>query len=563
MQLSNLYRSVGALSAGIAVAALSAPGGTVPGAFASHGAASTSPATRHVLLISVDGLHQLDVDRYVRSHPGSAMARLVTHGRDYTHASTTFPSDSFPGMVAQVTGGSPKSTGIYYDVSYNRSLLAPGTVDCATATPGTTVAFEESIDRDTSRLDAGQGLVGLPGSILSMTGTPQTLIDPSLLPVDPATCRPVYPSDYLKVNTIFEVAKQHGLRTAWSDKHPAYEILDGPSGTGVDDLFSPEINSTADTAGDDWTSVNRLTQQYDGYKVTAVENEIAGMDHSGTRPVGVPAIYGLNFQSVSTAEKLTTSDGLPGGYLADGRTPGPVLASALNFVNASIGRLERDLAVHHLADSTTLILSAKHGQSPTDPGALTRIDDGTILDQLNTAWRTAGHRSDLVAGSIDDDAMLLWLSHRGPAATTFAKRFLLNYTGDGTGNDGQAVATSVTGAARPYVRAGLSRVYSGTQAAQLIGVPHRDSRVPDLIGIVSHGTVYTGGTTKIAEHGGNDPQDRHVPLIVTGGGVGAGRTSAPVLTTQIAPTILHLLGLRPGALEAVRIEKTRVLPGMP
>jgi hypothetical protein len=34
-----------------------------------------------------------------------------------------------------------------------------------------------------------------------------------------------------------------------------------------------------------------------------------------------------------------------------------------------------------------------------------------------------------------------------------------------------------------------------------------------------------------------------------------------VQTTQIAPTILKLLGLNPGALQAVEIEKTRILPG--
>jgi hypothetical protein len=43
------------------------------------------------------------------------------------------------------------------------------------------------------------------------------------------------------VNTVFEVLRNHGLRTAWSDKHPAYEILNGPSGKGIQDLFTPEI----------------------------------------------------------------------------------------------------------------------------------------------------------------------------------------------------------------------------------------------------------------------------------------------------------------------------------
>ena len=69
----------------------------------------------------------------------------------------------------------------------------------------------------------------MPASILSMTGQPRNVIDPALLPVDPRTCTPVYPHSYLKVNTVFEVLRAHGLRPAWSDKHPAYDILQGPS----------------------------------------------------------------------------------------------------------------------------------------------------------------------------------------------------------------------------------------------------------------------------------------------------------------------------------------------
>jgi arylsulfatase A-like enzyme len=75
--------------------------------------------------------------------------------------------------------------------------------------------------------------------------------------------------------------------------------------------------------------------------------------------------------------------------------------------------------------------------------------------------------------------------------------------------------------------------------------------------------VYTGGTSKIAEHGGDDPQDRNVPVLVVLPRLRDGRTiGAPVETTQIAPTILALLGLNPDALQAVRIEHTQVLPGL-
>jgi len=514
------------------------------------------PAAQHVLLLSVDGLHQSDLAWYVAHHPGSALAGLAGNGVEFTDAHTPVPSDSFPGMVAQATGGNPSSTGVYYDDTFNHALLPAGTTSCAGVRPGVEVTYFEQLDRDLHSLDAGQGLAGLPGSILGMTGNPDTVIDPSQLPVDPATCRPVYPHSYLKVNTIFEVARAAGMRTAWSDKHPAYEILDGPSGTGVQDLFTPEINSDAPTRGssDDWTTDNALTEQYDGYKVQAVVNEIDGFDHSGTTAVGVPAIFGMNFQTVSTAEKLPTSDGLTGGYLADGVTPGPLLSRALDYVDGQIGTMLDAIASQHLTDSTVVILSAKHGQSPDTPSALTRIPDGPIVDALNAAWAAAhpSASSPLVAFSVDDDGMLIWLGDRSRAATRFAKAFLLGH--DGVGND-------IAGNPKPYTASGLREVFAGRAAARYFGVPKGDPRVPDVFGISQYGVVYTGKQGKIAEHGGANPQDRDVPLLVSGAPIGHHELDGRwVETTQIAPTILRLLGLDPGALQAVRIEHTALLP---
>ncbi|MDT7600659.1 MAG: hypothetical protein QOK26_2736, partial [Pseudonocardiales bacterium] len=158
-----------------------------------------------------------------------------------------------------MTGGNPATTGIYYDNSYSRALLPAGTTSCpANAPTGADVEFDETIDRNPKALDAGQGLDKLPDDIPQMTGQPQSLIDLAKLPVDPKTCKPVLPHQYMQVNTIFEVARAHNLRTAWSDKHAAYDILNGPSGTGVQDLFTPEINSEAPAlpAGGDWTTDN-------------------------------------------------------------------------------------------------------------------------------------------------------------------------------------------------------------------------------------------------------------------------------------------------------------------
>ncbi len=281
---------------------------------------------QHVLLISVDGLHQQDLTWYVRKYPGSVLASLDRHGLEYSNAETPFPSDSFPGMVGQVTGGDPRVTGIYYDDTWNHNVFPAGTTNCSGPAPGGEVAYHEADDVDQTRLDAGQGLAGLPGSILRMTGNPRRVINPANLPVNAKTCKPIYPNNYLKVNTIFNVATDHGLRTAWSDKHPAYLVLSGPRGNGVQDYFTPEINSDAIgfPAGNDWTTDNAATMQYDSYKVQAVLNWIDGLDHSGRRHAGVPAIFGMNFQTVSTAEKLPSSDGLTGGYLPGGdRQAGP------------------------------------------------------------------------------------------------------------------------------------------------------------------------------------------------------------------------------------------------
>ncbi|MDQ6807257.1 MAG: alkaline phosphatase family protein [Actinomycetota bacterium] len=515
-----------------------------------------SAPAKHVLLLSIDGLHQSDLTYYLARHPSSALAKLVGHGVDFTGAQTPVPSDSTPGMVAQVTGGNPSSTGLYYDDTWNHALLSAGTTNCAGVKPGAEVPYMEAIDKNPLALDAGEGLSGLPGSILNMTGQPDTVIDPAALPVDRKTCQPVYPRDYLKVNTIFEVARAAGMRTAWSDKHPAYEMFNGHSGTGVQDYFTPEINSNAPTitSSIDWTKDNALTMQYDSYKAQAILNEINGYDHSGKEKVGTPAIFGMNFQAVSTAEKLPTSDGLTGGYLPDDVTPGPLLSRALNYINDQVGTMMRAIKARHLDKSTVIILSAKHGQSPQSRSALTRIPDGPIIAALNAAWLTKHphETAPLVAFSVDDDGIVMWLNNRSEAATSFAKEFLLEQSGVGDNIDGKP---------KPYTNSGLAKVYAGAATAHYFHVPVGDPRVPDLFGISKYGVVYTGKQGKIAEHGGANPQDRNVPIVVSGDPLAKhGLISAAVETTQIAPTILQLLGLDPSALRSVQIEHTAVLP---
>jgi hypothetical protein len=556
--MKNILAILGGVAAGILLA------------FPAMAGSDNITKVQHVLLISIDGMHQSDLAWYVRTHPKSTLAALVAQGIDYSNASTPFPSDSFPGMVGQVTGGNPSSTGIYYDDTWNHAVFPAGTTNCSGPVPGGEVTYFEALDINQGALDAGQGIVPAPGhpnnpwfNILQMTDNPLKVINPAKLPVDPSTCAPIYPGTYLHVNTIFEVAHTHNLLTAWSDKHPAYLILAGPSGQGIDDFFTPEINSSAiktaptDPNQSDWTTNNLFTQKYDNYKVEAVLNWINGRSHDGSSNPGTPAIFGMNFQSVSTGQKLPTSptEGDPsgnaaGGYLADGATPGPVLTNALIFVDKSLGKMVSALTSRGLLNSTAIIISAKHGQSPMNIAALNRIDDGLIITALNAAWaKLHPLAKPLVAQGTDDDGMLLWLNDRSTTATVFAGNFLAKYNNPKASVDG-----------KPVTSAGLSQIYTGQAAAQFIGVLQTDPRVPDVIGVAQYGVVYTSHTAKIAEHGGDHTEDRNVPILITWPGATPGlNVTAPVETTQIAPTILELLGIPTTELQAVQIEGTQPL----
>ena len=56
--------------------------------------------------------------------------------------------------------------------------------------------------------------------------------------------------------------------------------------------------------------------------------------------------------------------------------------------------------------------------------------------------------------------------------------------------------------------------------------------------------------------------DTHVLMVVNGPGIPAQVESVSVETTQVAPTILSVLGLNPAKLTAVKAEGTQVLPGL-
>lgn len=202
---------------------------------------------------------------------------------------------------------------------------------------------------------------------------------------------PMYSHEYVRSNTIFEVARQAGLYTARSDKHPAYEDLGRPSGKGLDELFAPEINAQGPLdagaqPGDDYTSRYAGVRTYDSLKVQAAINCIDGYDSTRTTKLaGAPAIFGMNFQSLSVGQKLAkaghadvATPNYTGGYLDGDGTPGNALLAQAQFLDAAPGRFEAELMAQKPDKSTLVIISAEHGQSPIDVKDRVAIGDATF-----------------------------------------------------------------------------------------------------------------------------------------------------------------------------------------
>src|SRR5580704_1105442 len=125
--------------------------GIATGSSAASNSTAANSQIEHVLLISVDGLHQSDLEWYVSNHPASELARMVYAGAEFTNAQTSDPSDSDPGGTALMTGGDPRATGVYYDVEYNHALYEAGTTTC-TGPTGADVVFDSPDDIDVTRL---------------------------------------------------------------------------------------------------------------------------------------------------------------------------------------------------------------------------------------------------------------------------------------------------------------------------------------------------------------------------------------------------------------------------
>ena len=538
---------------------------------------------QRVLLISIDGMHAVD---YLNCSKGVSgvnsglpycprIAQLGQHGVNYTDTTTSKPSDSFPGLMAIMTGGSPRTVGTFYDVAYDRSLdppakttgngVAAGSCTPGTAPTGTTTEYEEGIDIDQTQLNGGAP--SGDGGINS--------IDPTRLPRDPKNgCAPVFPWNFIRTNTIFGVIHGAGGYTAWSDKHASYSSVSGPgNGTNVDDYYAPDINSNVvalpgvttptgiscaairdTTQTGAWTDSFQNVQCYDSLKVNAILNQINGKTHNGKSSAPVPTIFGMNFQVVSVGQKLIEKNVATGGYVDGMGTPTAPLLDEFKFVDAAIGEFVDALTNAGLINSTLIVITAKHGQSPIDPNrflptpghsGLNGQSPATVICALLPASESPNCPATGVTAGIgptEDDVSLLWLKDPSQTANAVAQI--------------EAAGTS----------AGLGQIFWGAAIPQMYNAPglppNGDPRTPDIIVQPNVGVVYTGSTSKLSEHGGFAHDDTNVILLVSNTNLQAKTITSPVQTAQVAPTTLSVLGLSPQSLQAVQQEGTQALPGL-
>jgi len=148
----------------------------------------------------------------------------------YSNERASSPSDNLPATAALFAGASPRNSGIWWEQSYDRSLY-PGRSNC-TGPQGAECDYSEAGDLNSFALDGGGGF------------------NLSYLPMQKTawgTCEVVLPHNFIRINTIFEVGRENGLVTAYADKHPSYEFLNGPSGVGLSQGYFPEVASVDST----------------------------------------------------------------------------------------------------------------------------------------------------------------------------------------------------------------------------------------------------------------------------------------------------------------------------
>ena len=245
----------------------------------------------------------------------------------------------------------------------------------------------------------------------------------------------------------------------------------------------------------------------------------------------MPTLFGMNFQAVSVGQKLSQAGGPVGGYLDAAGTPSAPLQAALDHTDQSLGTMVSALRAEGRLDSTLIIVSAKHGNSPIDPSTLARVDPNVIVNIVNSVPPGLALLS-------ADTGPLIWLKDQSTTAAVVEQ----------LGLPANRAAAHIDG------------ILSGSALSALYSDPLTDSRTPDIILLPTPGTVYTTSATKIADHGGFGDDDVRVALLVSKPSLPQKTIDDQVETRQIACTILKALVLECEDLESEQIEPSRFLP---
>jgi arylsulfatase A-like enzyme len=245
--------------------------------------------------------------------------------------------------------------------------------------------------------------------------------------------------------------------------------------------------------------------------------------------VGVPTLFGTNFQAVSVGEKLAVDPvtGIKGGYTDVLGTPGQGLAEELDFVDQSLGKFVSELKKEGLYDSTLIVIAAKHGQSAIDVTKRHGIGGGQPTTTIGSAD----------AFDISDDGSLIWLTD--PSLTA------------------GVVANLSTPANQQAL--GIQEIFAGASLRNKFNDPGSDPRTPDIILKVNTGVIFTGGS-KLAEHGGFNEDDVHTALLLSQEDWEQATIKAPTSNQQVAATIVKALGIDPSELQAVQLDHVHTLP---
>jgi hypothetical protein len=456
------------------------------------------PAER-VILISIDGMHAVDLANWVAAHPHSALAELSARGVTYTNAHVPW-ADPAAGLVALATGGTPLTTGIIGSDGYDRALSPAGS-HCQT-----------------------KGAPILIGKGIESSDAPAGRLDASKMPLSPQHgCTPVFPHDLLLVNNIFEVIKARGDRTAWAGENAALtDLYQGPSGHGLDEAcgFEGRQDGFRDNAAAGIAS--------DKGRVAALLHWIDGKDFAGASNTPVPVLFGMSFVSVGVA---MATKGM--GYSDVTGTPSSGLEESLAFTDEAIGRIIQRLKDRHLYDSTWIIVTSPYGHAPIDQRKRRIIPIAELTAVANSI------HPGLAAHVSGGDVGMIWL--REPSM----------------------IPAVVKAYGDKSAALGIEEIYSGPKLGLTLNLPDQDTRMPDIILQPELGVAWVSPADPApATYGGMQDEDTHVALLVAGSQLTGRVDKTWVPTSQVAPLLLRALGIEKFDLQALHREHTPALPGI-